>query len=155
MTKTSNRATPTENRTTPSSLVPYTLTFVMPTAADSGPHAPRGVSLQSINMSLADYQTAAARTANSALTPDDQLLDAAAGLAEEAGEVLALVRKHRFQHRPLDRDELIAELGDALWCLATLSTSLGVTLDDVADRNIEKLRARHPDGLRTPGRASL
>jgi NTP pyrophosphatase (non-canonical NTP hydrolase) len=98
-------------------------------------------------MSFADYQSAAARTANAALSADDRLLDAAAGLAEEAGEILAHVRKHRFQQRPLDRDGLVAELGDALWCLTTVATSLDVTLDEVAKRNIGKLRTRHPDGF--------
>ena len=100
-------------------------------------------------MPLADYQANAARTANRALTPDDRLLDAAAGLAEEAGEVLAAVRKHRFQSRELDREHVVAELGDALWCLAMVATSLGVTLDDVADRNIAKLRTRYPEGFST------
>jgi len=98
-------------------------------------------------MSLADYQSAAARTVNAALSTDDRLLDAAAGLAEEAGEILARVRKHRFQQRPLDRDGLVTELGDALWCLTMVATSLDVTLDAVADRNLAKLRARYPDGF--------
>ena len=115
------------------------------------PRATHAITQHSNNpVPLADYQIAAARTANSTLTPDDALLDAAAGLAEEAGEVLALVRKQRFQGRPFDRGDMITELGDALWCLASVATSLGVTLDDVADRNIAKLRARYPDGLRAP-----
>jgi NTP pyrophosphatase (non-canonical NTP hydrolase) len=99
-------------------------------------------------MPLADYQSAAARTTNRALTHGDRLLDAAAGLAEEAGEVLALIRKHRFQGKSLDHDEVVAELGDALWCLTTVATTLDITLDEVADHNIAKLKARHPDGLR-------
>ena len=98
-------------------------------------------------MPIADYQTRAARTANRALSADDRLLDAAAGLAEEAGEILGAVRKQRFQSRDLERDHLVVELGDALWCLAMVATSLGVTLDEVADRNITKLRVRHPDGF--------
>jgi len=98
-------------------------------------------------MSLSTYQTSASRTANRSLTPDDRLLDAAAGLSEEAGEILALIRKHRFQGKTFDRDDLVVELGDALWCLAMIATSLDVTLDDVADRNLAKLRARYPNGL--------
>ena len=101
-------------------------------------------------MHLSDYQTAALRTLNRALTADEQLLDAAAGLAEEAGEVLGLVRKHRFQGRPLDRAAVVEELGDVLWCLAALAARLGVTLDDVAETNLAKLRRRHPDGLTAP-----
>lgn len=96
-------------------------------------------------MDLSEYQTAAARTFNPALDAERRLLDAAAGLAEEAGEVLAHVRKHVMQGKRLDREELAIEVGDALWCIAALATTLGITLDHVAERNIEKLRLRHPD----------
>jgi NTP pyrophosphatase (non-canonical NTP hydrolase) len=93
---------------------------------------------------LAGYQLEARRTINRALTDDQRLLDASAGLAEEAGEVLAHLRKHLLQGRPLDRDAVTLELGDALWCLAIAADTLGVTLDEVARRNVEKLRSRFP-----------
>ena len=93
---------------------------------------------------LDGYQSEARRTINRALADDQRLLDAAAGLAEEAGEVLSHVRKHLFQGRPLNRDALTLELGDALWCLAITADTLGVSLADVARRNVEKLRLRHP-----------
>ena len=93
---------------------------------------------------LAGYQSEARRTINRELTPDQRLLDATAGLAEEAGEALSHVRKHLFQGRRLDRDALTLELGDALWCLAIAADTLGVSLEDVARRNIDKLRLRHP-----------
>lgn len=94
------------------------------------------------------YQLAAARTVNPALDDAHRFLDAAAGLSEEAGEVLAHARKHVLQGRALDRAAVIDELGDALWCLAISAQSLGVTLGSVAMRNEEKLRERHPDGFR-------
>ncbi len=94
------------------------------------------------------YQVAAARTVNPALDDAHRFLDAAAGLSEEAGEVLAHARKHVLQGRALDRAAVIDELGDALWCLAIAASSLGVTLSGVAIRNEEKLRARHPEGFR-------
>ena len=96
-------------------------------------------------MRLSHYQTAAARTLHPALDREQRLLDAAAGLAEEAGEVLAHVRKHVMQGKQLQREELALEIGDALWCIAALATTLGYTLDEVAERNIEKLRRRHPE----------
>ena len=99
-------------------------------------------------MTLDDYQAAAARTVNAALGADDRLLDAASGLAEESGEILAHVRKNRFQQKPIDRDEVVLELGDALWCLATIASSLGCSLGEVATLNIEKLGKRHPDGFK-------
>lgn len=101
-------------------------------------------------MLLSAYQSAALRTLNRALSADEQLVDAAAGLAEEAGEVLGVVRKHRFQGQALDRGVIVEELGDVLWCLAALAAGLGVSLDEVAEANLEKLRRRHPDGLVAP-----
>lgn len=97
------------------------------------------------------YQTLATRTLNPALDADARLLDAAAGLAEEAGEVLGAVRKHLFQQRPLDQSALTRELGDALWCLSAVATSIGVSLGDVAHTNLDKLRARYPDGFSVEG----
>ncbi len=93
------------------------------------------------------YQRDAARTLNMALSKNERTLDAAAGLAEEAGEVLALVRKHLFQQRPLDRDQLRAELGDALWCLAAIATATEISLGDVARDNVAKLLDRYPKGF--------
>ncbi|MEO7455307.1 MAG: MazG nucleotide pyrophosphohydrolase domain-containing protein, partial [Gemmatimonadaceae bacterium] len=72
----------------------------------------------SASNALDGYQEMAARTVNPALDDAQRLLDAAAGLAEEAGEVLGHVRKHVMQGRALDRDAVVKELGDALWCLA-------------------------------------
>jgi NTP pyrophosphatase (non-canonical NTP hydrolase) len=94
--------------------------------------------------SLDGYQAEARRTINRALTGDQRLLDAAAGLAEEAGEVLSHVRKHVMQGRTLDRDALALELGDALWCLSIAADTLGLSLQDVARLNVEKLRSRYP-----------
>lgn len=98
-------------------------------------------------MTLDDYQRSAERTINRELSDANRLLDASAGLAEEAGEVLALVRKHLFQRHPLDRERLAKELGDALWCLSIVAASAGLSLDGVARANVEKLRARYPDGF--------
>jgi NTP pyrophosphatase (non-canonical NTP hydrolase) len=101
---------------------------------------------------LDSYQQLARRTMNPALDANARVLDAAAGLSEEAGELLGLVRKHLFQQRPLDRDAVIGELGDALWCLSALASSFDISLGDVAHQNLDKLRRRYPDGF-TPDAA--
>ena len=97
-------------------------------------------------MTLDDYEKAAARTTNLRLDEKERLLDAAAGLAEEVGEILGLVRKHAYQSRELDREKLKTELGDALWCLAMTAKSAGLTLEEVAAGNVAKLGARYPQG---------
>ncbi|HJQ21470.1 MAG TPA: nucleoside triphosphate pyrophosphohydrolase family protein [Gemmatimonadaceae bacterium] len=97
-------------------------------------------------MTLDEYQRAAARTINPSLDDRGRLMDAAAGLAEEAGEVLGVVRKHVYQSRELSRAKLQEELGDALWCLTIAAQTAGFTLEQIAAANIAKLRARHPTG---------
>lgn len=97
-------------------------------------------------MTLDDYQLAAARTLNRSLDDRARLVDAAAGLAEEAGEVLGHVRKHVYMSHELDRERIVKELGDALWCIAAVAGAAGVTLGEVAESNLAKLRARYPDG---------
>jgi NTP pyrophosphatase (non-canonical NTP hydrolase) len=99
-------------------------------------------------MTLDEFQDAASKTRNVKLSDRDQLLDAAAGLAEEGGEVLSHVRKHAFQSKPLDTAALKIELGDALWCLSMTATCLGLSLGEIAAANQVKLRARYPKGYK-------
>lgn len=70
----------------------------------------------------------------------------ALGLAGEAGEVADTIKKAVFHRHPLNRDELVKELGDVLWYVAALCTKLDVNMADVMHANIEKLKARYPDG---------
>ena len=102
-------------------------------------------------MNLDDYQRAALRTINPALSDRDRLLDAGAGLAEESAELLGLIRKRVFQQREVDESRLIEELGDTLWCLAVAAHSLGISLSNVAAANLTKLAERHPGGF-TPAK---
>jgi len=102
-------------------------------------------------MDLDAYLTAARRTINPALDDRDRILDAAAGLAEESAEVLGLVRKRTFQARDVSRERLVEELGDVLWCLAITADSLGVSLNEIAKANVEKLERRHPSGFAPRG----
>jgi NTP pyrophosphatase (non-canonical NTP hydrolase) len=97
-------------------------------------------------MTFDEYQYAALRTVNPSLERRDQLLDASAGLAEEAAEVLGLIRKRVFQQREISDESILEELGDVLWCLAVAAHTLGIPLSRVAEHNEAKLRRRHPDG---------
>ena len=100
-----------------------------------------------VGVTFDEYQKAAARTMNPRLTDNERLLDAAAGIAEEAGEVLAHVRKHLFQGKKLDREKLVEELGDVLWCVAGVATAAGLQLGAVAWANTRKLSKRYPAGF--------
>lgn len=68
------------------------------------------------------------------------------GLAGEAGEVAEKIKKVlRDNNGIVDdarRDEIKKELGDVLWYVSQISTELGLSLDEVANLNIEKLYSR-------------
>ena len=98
-------------------------------------------------MTLDDYQRLAARTIGADRTHEQQLANAALGLAGEAGEVADAMKKHLFHDWPLDRDAMAKELGDCLWYVAAMATALGMRLDEIGADNIEKLRRRYPDGF--------
>ncbi len=100
-------------------------------------------------MKLDEYQQLAARTLGRDRTHEQQLANAALGLTGEAGETAEIIKKHLFHATPLDRDALAKELGDCLWYVAAFATVLDLSLDDIAQGNVEKLRRRYPDGFDT------
>lgn len=100
-------------------------------------------------MTLDDYQQLAARTLGRDRTHEQQLANAALGLTGEAGEVADVIKKHLFHATPLDQDALAKELGDCLWYIGAFATVLGLSLDEIAQRNVDKLRKRYPEGFDT------
>lgn len=98
-------------------------------------------------MKFSDYQRDAARTRNPDLDDHEALAQSGLGIAGEAGEVADALKKALFHSHELDRSKIQKELGDVLWYVADLATTLGLDLDDVAAANIEKLRQRYPEGF--------
>ena len=66
------------------------------------------------------------------------------GLAGEVGELLSEYKKRlRDEHSyGLFRDRIAEELGDLLWYLSNVATKFGVSLEQVAQSNLEKIEAR-------------
>lgn len=77
---------------------------------------------------------------------DEGVIHAALGLASEAGEVAGLVQKWQGQGHELDRAQVIAECGDALWFVAKLARCLDIPLSHIMAANVSKLATRYPDG---------
>ena len=97
-------------------------------------------------MTINEYQQLAARTINPELTVERQENHALHLIASECGEIHAHYQKV-YQGHPLDEVKLRYEVGDLLWGIAELCTAKGWNMDAVAERNIEKLRKRYPDGF--------
>ncbi len=77
------------------------------------------------------------------------LLNGVMGLTGEAGEVADLVKKTMFHEKALDLEHLQKELGDVMWYIAMICHSCGLDMDVVMEKNIEKLKARYPEGFDT------
>lgn len=92
-------------------------------------------------MELNDYQQKAMTTAlPSALSKEYMFLN----LSAEAGEVAGLLAKAGRDGWDVDdlRAKAIPELGDVLWQVAGCCEVLGLSLEDVAQANLEKLADR-------------
>ena len=96
-------------------------------------------------MKMNEYQQLAMRTAANDSKPHFDLMHAALGLSGEAGEFCDAVKKAVIYKRPLDIKNLAEEVGDVLWYCALAAYALGITLDEIATDNIDKLRQRYPE----------
>jgi NTP pyrophosphatase (non-canonical NTP hydrolase) len=98
-------------------------------------------------MTFAEYEALAARTDSGELAFHRDITYHALKIAGEAGEIADLVGKARGQGHEENKEKLVLEAGDVLWHLARLAARLGCTLEEVAVKNIEKLRIRYPEGF--------
>ena len=73
----------------------------------------------------------------------DMVLNGVLGLAGESGECCDIVKKNGFQGHELNKEHLIEELGDVMWYIAETASGLGVTLEEVAQYNLDKLHKRY------------
>ena len=96
-----------------------------------------------------EYQALAQRTARKGLNVRDKLTNGVIGMCGESGECADLVKKWLYQgHKWGDtREKLIEELGDCLWYCVETATAINIDLENVMERNINKLRARYPAGF--------
>lgn len=94
-----------------------------------------------------EYQSQAKRTLNSEIADQYIYANLGMGLAGEAGEVCDYLKKVVFHGHKLDPQKIAEELGDVLWYLANLADQVGISLGEIAEQNIAKLRKRYPDGF--------
>ena len=91
------------------------------------------------------------RTKNPELSREQILINSAMGLCGEAGEFIDSIKKWYAHGHELDREHLIKELGDVAWYLAEAAEALDITLEEVLEKNIDKLRKRYPEGFSEEG----
>ena len=100
-------------------------------------------------LTMAEYQSEVMRIAID-VVGDEALLYAAMLIAGEAGEYLNIVKKlvyHGHEAGDEAKAAIIDELGDILSGVAYAAAILSVPLVTVAERNVDKLRRRYPNGF--------
>lgn len=102
-------------------------------------------------MTFDEYQKQALTTAHN---NPDPLMDKtiwAMGVAGEAGEVVEkwkkIVAYKEGKISAEDLSELGKELGDVVWYIAVMADSLGLSFDEIMQRNLEKLQSRQARGV--------
>ena len=103
-------------------------------------------------MKMNEYQN---KTRETAIYPMDTQLEAVSyctlGLASEAGEIAGKLKKiMRDDGGTISYAKIAAmrkEIGDVLWYVSELATSLGISLEHVARSNIAKLQDRQDRGV--------
>lgn len=100
-------------------------------------------------MNANEYQKQAMTTLNPDLNKKDVLINSVMGLCGESGEAIDIVKKWLAQGHELDKDHLAKELGDIAWYLAEAATALDLSLEEILQANIDKLKKRYPDGFDT------
>lgn len=101
-------------------------------------------------MDMNDYQLIAESTSKvNHHTELNRKVYAALGLAGEAGEAAEKVKKwvRGDTDTVRTRELLKGELGDVLWYVAKSALEWGLTLEEVAQANIDKVRSRNARGV--------
>lgn len=76
---------------------------------------------------------------------DTRLIHHSFGMITEAGEIADQIKRHIFYGTPLNRENLIEEIGDMFWYCAGMCNTLGIDIEEVMKLNNQKLRVRYPE----------
>lgn len=78
------------------------------------------------------------------MTPSTaDLLHHAVGVSGEAGELLDAVKKAAIYAKPIDRENVIEELGDLEFYMEGVRQNLGISRSETLEHNIGKLSKRY------------
>jgi len=101
-------------------------------------------------MKFDEYQKKADGTALYKRIPGYEYIYPVLGLAGETGEVVEKFKKMIRADEALTDDkkiEIKKELGDVLWYLSQIGTELGISLEEIALANLEKIEDRKKRGV--------
>lgn len=101
--------------------------------------------------SFDEYQKQALTTAKFSDEEFKDMMHWVLGVSGEAGEISEkfkkIIRDKNGSISDEDKKELSKEIGDVLWYLSVLAHQLGLSLEDVAKDNLDKLKSRKQRGV--------
>jgi NTP pyrophosphatase (non-canonical NTP hydrolase) len=92
---------------------------------------------------VGEYQFAILKSERHWVPP--RIEHAAMGLVTEAGECMDALKKTKIYGKPFDAVNMKEEMGDVFWYLAIMCDELGITFEEVWEKNIAKLSKRYPE----------
>lgn len=96
-----------------------------------------------------EYEALALRTAGEGDT-EHHITHAIMGLSSEVGELASDIKSWKFYGTMMKKENMKKEIGDILWYLSLAAYAVGITLEEAATINIDKLAKRYPNGVFTP-----
>jgi len=92
-----------------------------------------------------DFNSYQKKSRKTAIYPkkDENIVYPVLGIAGEVSDkIKKILREEKGKVSSENRKEIAKELGDLLWYIAQLATELGLSLNEIAQLNIEKTKSR-------------
>lgn len=84
-----------------------------------------------------------------------RLSHAAIGLCTEVGEFQDLLKKKLMYGKEIEKSKLVDELGDILWYFGVACNVLGVSFEEIMEKNWKKLSTRYGEKLQFSENAAI
>ena len=98
------------------------------------------------NGNLKEYQELCKLTAKKFETTEKEILTWGLGIAGEAGDVASCIKK-TFIHANDQKEGIKENIGDVLWYSAMICNFFNWDMQELLNKNIEKLKKRYPQGF--------
>jgi NTP pyrophosphatase (non-canonical NTP hydrolase) len=96
--------------------------------------------------SIKEYQEFCKLTAKKFDVPEHEILSWGLGISGEAGDVAGCIKK-TFFHKNDQKQGIRENIGDVIWYASMICNYYGWDLQEILEENLEKLKARYPQGF--------
>lgn len=84
-----------------------------------------------------------------------RLMHACIGIGTEAGEVQDLFKKRIMYGKDVQVSDFVDEIGDLLWYIGVACNTLGISFEEIMDKNYKKLSTRYGKDLTYSDKAAI